>query len=186
MASLFGGTRWGMATGSATAQTQVRRAANSKALAAAARAGFVGRGVIYTLIGILSLRIAFSGEDEQADRGGAIAEIAQKPFGTPLLWLLGTTLAGMTLWRLSEAAFGQAGPDGDKPGKRATATGRALFYAFVTYSVLRCHTRCRQPRSAARLWAASRLGSSRASHCTASAWVVGRCGRQPGTGSPSR
>ncbi|MFM9442425.1 DUF1206 domain-containing protein [Streptomyces acidiscabies] len=38
-----------------------------KALAAAARAGFVGRGVVYALIGVLSLRIAFSGEDEQAD-----------------------------------------------------------------------------------------------------------------------
>lgn len=136
MASLFGGTRWGMATASATAQGQVRRAARGKAVAAAARAGFVGRGAIYTLIGVLSLRIAFSGEDEQADRGGAIAEIAQKPFGTPLLWLLGITLAGMALWRLSEAVFGQAGPDGDKPGKRAMAAGRALFYAFVTYSVL--------------------------------------------------
>jgi hypothetical protein len=135
MASLFGGIRWGMAT--VTAQGQVRRAARGRAIATAARAGFVGRGVIYALIGVLSLRIAFSREEEQADRGGAVAEIAQKPFGTPLLWLLGIALAGMALWRLSEAAFGQAGPDGDKPGKRAMAAGRALFYGFVTYSVLR-------------------------------------------------
>lgn len=102
----------------------------------AARAGFAARGVIYALIGVLSLRIAFSGGGEQADRGGAIAEIAQKPFGTVLLWLLGIALAGMALWRLSEAAFGQAGPDGDKPGKRAMAAGRCVFYGFVTYSVL--------------------------------------------------
>jgi len=136
MDSLFGGIRWGMATASATAQGHARRAARGKALATAARAGFVGRGVLYALIGVLALRIAFSGEDEQADRGGAIDEISQKPFGTPLLWLLGTALAGMALWRLSEAAFGQAGPDGDKPGKRAMAAGRALFYGFVTYSVL--------------------------------------------------
>ncbi|MER5518621.1 DUF1206 domain-containing protein [Streptomyces sp. NPDC002763] len=127
-----------MATGSATARGrgQVRRAANSKAIAAAARAGFVARGVIYALIGVLSLRIAFSGGGEQADRGGAIAEIAQKPFGTVLLWLLGIALAGMALWRLSEAAFGQAGPDGGKPGKRAMAAGRSVFYGFVAYSVL--------------------------------------------------
>ncbi|MFE2689824.1 DUF1206 domain-containing protein [Streptomyces mirabilis] len=127
-----------MATGSATAhgRGQARRAANSRAVAAAARAGFVARGVIYVLIGVLSLRIAFSGGGKQADRGGAIAEIAQKPFGTVLLWLLGAALAGMAVWRLSEAAFGQAGPDGEKPEKRAMAAGRFVFYGFVSYSVL--------------------------------------------------
>jgi hypothetical protein len=138
MPSYFEGIRNDMATGSATArgQGQARRAANSKAVAAAARAGFIARGVIYVLIGVLSVRIAFFGGGEQADRGGAIAEIAQKPFGTALLWLLGIALAGMSLWRLSEAAFGQAGPDGDKPGKRAMAAGRCVFYGFVSYSVL--------------------------------------------------
>ncbi|MFF4901919.1 DUF1206 domain-containing protein [Streptomyces sp. NPDC001068] len=130
-----------MATESATAggRSPVRRAANSKAVEVAARAGFGARGVIYVLIGVLSLRIAFPGGGdggEQADRGGAIAEIAQKPFGTVLLWLLGIALAGMALWRLSEAAFGQAGPDGDKAGKRAMAAGRCVFYGFVAYSVL--------------------------------------------------
>lgn len=138
MASHFEGIRNSMATGSATARGrgQAHRAANSKTVAAAARAGFVARGVIYVLIGVLSLRIAFFGGGKQADRGGAIAEIAQKPFGTVLLWLLGIALAGMSLWRLSEAAFGQAGPDGDKPGKRAVAAARCVFYGFVAYSVL--------------------------------------------------
>ncbi|MEV7976356.1 DUF1206 domain-containing protein [Streptomyces sp. NPDC086519] len=127
-----------MVTGSATARGrgQVHRAANGRAVAAAARAGFVGRGVIYVLIGVLSLRIAFTGGGGQADRGGAVAEIAQKPFGTLLLWLLGIALAGMALWRLSEAAFGQAGPGGEKPGRRAMAAGRFCFYGFVAYSVL--------------------------------------------------
>ncbi|MFH9468847.1 DUF1206 domain-containing protein [Streptomyces clavifer] len=114
-----------------------RRAANSKAVAAGARAGFVARGVIYLLVGLLALRIAFSDSGgKQADRGGAIAEIAEKPFGGVLLWVLGVALAGMALWRLSEAVFGQAGPDGDKPAKRAMAAGRAVFYGFVSYSVL--------------------------------------------------
>lgn len=114
-----------------------RRAANSTAVAAGARAGFVARGVIYLLVGVLALRIAFSDSGgQQADRGGAIAEIAGQPFGGVLLWALGVALAGMALWRLSEALFGQAGPDGDKPGKRAMAAGRFLFYGFVSYSVL--------------------------------------------------
>lgn len=116
---------------------QARRAANSDAVAAGARAGFVARGVIYILIGALALRIAFSDSGGgQADRGGAIAEIADKPFGTVLLWLLGIALGGMALWRLTEAVFGQAGSDGKKASKRAMAGARCVFYGFVAYSVL--------------------------------------------------
>ncbi|MEU5655232.1 DUF1206 domain-containing protein [Streptomyces sp. NPDC047737] len=122
---------------SMNARGQARRAANSRAMDAGARAGFVARGVIYLLVGLLSLRIAFSdGGGKQADRGGAIAEIAEKPFGNLLLWVLGVALAGMALWRLSEALFGQVGPDGHKASKRAMAAARFLFYTFVSYSVL--------------------------------------------------
>ncbi|WP_405773985.1 DUF1206 domain-containing protein [Streptomyces sp. NBC_00859] len=128
-----------MVTNSASARgrRQAKRAADSTAVAAGARAGFAARGVIYVLVGVLALRIAFSdGGGAQADRGGAIAEIAHRPFGHVLLWILGIALAGMALWRLSEAFFGQAGPDGSKPGKRIMAAGRCVFYAFVSYSVL--------------------------------------------------
>ncbi|WP_405690472.1 DUF1206 domain-containing protein [Streptomyces sp. NBC_01185] len=122
---------------STNARGQARRAARSRAMDVGARAGFVARGVIYLLVGVLALRIAFSdGGGKQADRGGAIAEIAEKPFGNILLWALGLALAGMALWRLSEALFGQAGPDGDKPQKRAMAAVRFVFYGFVSYSVL--------------------------------------------------
>ncbi|MEE4540570.1 DUF1206 domain-containing protein [Streptomyces sp. V4-01] len=111
--------------------------ADSKAVEIGGRAGFVARGVIYVLVGVLAVRVAFSDSGgRQADRGGALAEIAGKPFGHVLLWLLGIALAGMALWRLSEAAFGQAGPDGRKPAKRAAAAARCVFYAFVSYSVL--------------------------------------------------
>ncbi|PZT76360.1 hypothetical protein DNK56_23740 [Streptomyces sp. AC1-42W] len=115
---------------------KARRAGNSRAVGAAGRAGFAARGVIYFLVGFLALRIALDGGGEQADRGGALAEIARKPFGHVLLWVLGPALAGMALWRLSEAAFGAAGPDGRKAPKRPASGGRAVFYAFVASSVL--------------------------------------------------
>ncbi|MCX4728735.1 DUF1206 domain-containing protein [Streptomyces sp. NBC_01020] len=124
-------------TASARGRRQAKRAADSTAVAAGARAGFAARGVIYVLVGVLAARIAFSdGGGAQADRGGAIAEIAHRPFGHILLWVLGIALLGMAVWRLSEALFGQAGPDGGKPGKRAMAAGRCVFYGFVSYSVL--------------------------------------------------
>ncbi|MEU6819079.1 DUF1206 domain-containing protein [Streptomyces atriruber] len=124
---------------SATARGKgtARRAAKGHGVAVVARAGFIGRGVLYLLIGALALRIAFSdGDGRQADRGGALAELAERPFGHVLLWLLGGALAGMALWRLSEVFFGQAGPDGDAASKRALAGVRCLFYGFVTYSVI--------------------------------------------------
>ncbi|MFF1922420.1 DUF1206 domain-containing protein [Streptomyces sp. NPDC058221] len=118
---------------------KARRAGNGSTVEAGGRAGFVARGVIYVLVGVLALRIAFAdsgGGKKQADRGGALSEIAQKPFGSVLLWVLGIALVGMALWRLSEAAFGVTGPDGQKASKRLASAGRAVFYGFVSYSVL--------------------------------------------------
>ncbi|MER7950597.1 DUF1206 domain-containing protein [Streptomyces sp. NPDC096079] len=92
--------------------------------------------MLYLLIGALAVRIALTGSGEQADRGGALARIAATPFGAVLLWTLGAGLAGMALWRLSEAAFGAAGPDGDKVRKRALSAVRCVFYAGSAFLVL--------------------------------------------------
>ncbi|MHB9855409.1 DUF1206 domain-containing protein [Streptomyces sp. Tue6028] len=116
---------------------RARRAATGSVRETAARAGLVARGVIYALVGVLALRIAFGDGGRQADRGGALEEIASKPFGATLLWALGIGVAGMALWRLSEAVFGAAGQDGGKAGKRLMSAARCVFYAFVAYSVLR-------------------------------------------------
>ncbi|MFG3231356.1 DUF1206 domain-containing protein [Streptomyces antibioticus] len=115
---------------------QVERAARGSVVKGAARAGFAARGVIYLLVGVLALQIAFGDGGEQADRQGALGEIAQQPFGAVVLWALGVGLAGMALWRLSEAAFGAAGTEGRTWKKRLPALARSVFYAFVAYSVL--------------------------------------------------
>ncbi|WP_433549342.1 DUF1206 domain-containing protein [Streptomyces sp. CA-294286] len=102
----------------------------------AARAGFAARGVIHLLIGVLAMQIAVGGGDKSADQGGALAEIAEKPFGKVLLWALGIGLIAMALWQLTEALFGSVGPDGHKPRKRLLAGALFVFYGFVSYSVL--------------------------------------------------
>ncbi|MEU1557128.1 DUF1206 domain-containing protein [Streptomyces scabiei] len=112
------------------------RAARSSVTEGAARAGLTARGVIYLLVGALALQIAFGGSSEQADRQGALEEIAEKPLGSVLLWALGVGLVGMALWRLSEAVFGAAGADGHKWTKRLASAARFAFYSFVAYSVL--------------------------------------------------
>lgn len=92
--------------------------------------------MIYLLVGVLALQIAFGTGNREADRGGALAELADKPFGAVLLWALGAGLVGMALWRLSEALFGATGKDGHTAKKRLPAAARCVFYAFVAYSVL--------------------------------------------------
>ncbi|MGW6296141.1 DUF1206 domain-containing protein [Streptomyces sp. NPDC055058] len=117
-------------------ETDARRAANGSVREGAARAGLTARGVIYLLVGVLALRIAFGDGQRQADRGGALAELADKPFGALLLWALGIGLVGMALWRLTEALFGASGKDGRKARKRLASAARCGFYAFVASSVL--------------------------------------------------
>ncbi|MFB6553011.1 MULTISPECIES: DUF1206 domain-containing protein [unclassified Streptomyces] len=119
-----------------TGRGRARRAANGSAAEGAARAGLTARGVIYLLVGILALQIGFGTGNRQADRGGALAELSDKPFGAVLLWALGIGLVGMALWRLSEAVFGATGKDGHTAKKRLPAAARCVFYAFVAYSVL--------------------------------------------------
>ncbi|MFF3501460.1 DUF1206 domain-containing protein [Streptomyces sp. NPDC003247] len=118
-------------------RASAERAARGSGTKWAARAGLTARGVIYLLVGALALQIAFGHEERhQADRQGALAELSGRPFGSVLLWALGTGLVGMALWRLSELVFGSVGPEGRKAGKRLLALVRCVFYAFVASSVL--------------------------------------------------
>jgi MFS family permease len=125
-----------MAESGRAAKAAGREAADSKVLVGLGKAGLAARGVLYVIVGVLAARIAFGDHGEQADRGGAIEEIGEKPFGEALLWLLVVALIGMCLWRLTEAAFGQAVPDGRKASKRLVSLGRAVFYGFVVASLI--------------------------------------------------
>jgi uncharacterized protein DUF1206 len=98
----------------------------------AGRAGFAARGVIYLLVGYLALRIAFGGEEGEADRQGALHQLAEQPFGTVLLWLLAVGLACMALWRGARAVLGE-GEGEDGAGKRLASGARAVFYAAVCW-----------------------------------------------------
>ncbi|MFI8951643.1 DUF1206 domain-containing protein [Streptomyces sp. NPDC053750] len=156
-----------------TGRSRARRAANGSAAEGAARAGLTARGVIYLLVGVLALQIAFGTGNRQADRGGALAELADKPFGAVLLWALGLGLVGMALWRLSEALFGATGKDGHTAKKRLPAAARCVFYAFVAYSVLAFATGSGSNGSSDRQ---SRDVTARVMEMPAGRWIVGIAG----------
>ena len=121
----------------ARARSAGRSAAGSTWMAGLARAGFVARGIQYILIGIIAVQIAIGSSHQQADRSGAVRLVAATPFGTVILWVLVIGFAGMAVWRLSEAIWGQPGPDGHKASKRLASLGRTVLYAFFAYGVLK-------------------------------------------------
>ena len=124
-----------------------RQAANSRLMTWLARAGLAARGVLYVLIGIIAVQIAVNGSRQQADRTGAVRLVAQTPLGSVLLWLLVIGFAGMTLWRLSEAIWGTNEAGGHKAGQRLGNLARAVFYAVVTYGILKYALGIGQPSS---------------------------------------
>jgi hypothetical protein len=106
-------------------------------MAGLARAGLAARGVLYLLIGIIAIEIAFGNSHQQADRTGALRLLAATPFGSLLLWLLVAGFAAMMIWRLSEAIWGAAGQDGHKTTTRLAALGKAALYGAIGFGVLK-------------------------------------------------
>jgi hypothetical protein len=123
--------------GTTRTRRTARRAAGSRGMALLARAGLVARGLMYVLVGVIAIEIAVKGSHQQADRTGAVRLVAHTAFGSVILWLLVIGFAGMTLWRLSEAIWGSPEADGRKGSKRLANLARAVFYAVVTYGILK-------------------------------------------------
>lgn len=115
-----------------------RRASDSPAAKALARAGLTARGVLYVLIGWVAILVAFGQTSQQADQQGALQLLAGQSYGLVSLWLLGIGLAGYALWRLSAAAFGVAGEE-NTAGHRLKSLVQAVIYAgfgYLTFKVI--------------------------------------------------
>ncbi len=119
------------------ARSTARQAANSRFMSGLARAGFLARGILYGLIGVIALEIAFGDTRQQADRSGAVRLVAATPLGSVVLWLLVVGFAGMALWRLSEALWGAAGTSRRKETRRLGSLGRAVLYSVIAYGILK-------------------------------------------------
>src|SRR5215203_5965116 len=96
-----------------------------------ARAGLVARGVIYAIVGILSIKLAFGSGGKTTDQQGALAEIAKQPFGKVLLVLMIVGLAGYATWRLVRAAIGHGPEATDDTKERISGLASGIAYAAL-------------------------------------------------------
>lgn len=101
-----------------------RRAAGSRTMDVVARVGLACRGLLYLLVGVLALEVAFGGH-AQADSGGALRTVAAQPLGGVLIAVLAAGLAGLTLWKLLLVVYGREAKE------RVLDAGRAIVYAAL-------------------------------------------------------
>jgi hypothetical protein len=114
---------------SVTQQSPTTDFVHSTAFEWLSRAGFVARGIVYAVIGVLAFRLALGEGGRLVDQEGVFRTIAEQPLGTVLLATLAIGLGGYALWRLARALLGH-GPEGrDSSFDRVAALASGLVYA---------------------------------------------------------
>ncbi|MGZ4400541.1 MAG: DUF1206 domain-containing protein [Gaiellaceae bacterium] len=111
------------------AQVGGEKVARSDGFAWLARAGFVARGLIYAIIGVLAVKLAVGAGGTTTNQQGALRTIAEQPFGKLLLILVAIGLGGYALWRLIRALLGHGPEDSDSTLDRVAALGSGIVYA---------------------------------------------------------
>ena len=103
-----------------------------------ARMGLAARGVLYLVLGVLAVQIAFGDRGEEASQSGALNEVADQPFGSVLIWLIVVGLFGYALWRLVTALLGARSDPSATEGKdRVKALAEGIGYGSVAVVALR-------------------------------------------------
>jgi hypothetical protein len=103
----------------------------SSAFEALARAGFVARGVIYGIIGILAIKVALGAGGTTTNQTGALKTVAHQPFGKVLLILVAIGLGGYALWRFIHVLLGHGPEKSDDRFERLAALGSGVTYALI-------------------------------------------------------
>lgn len=114
----------------------VRAAASSGAFERLSRGGYIARGMIYILIGVLAAQLARGVGGDQPSQEGAMHAIARQPFGVVLLSVLAVGLAAYTMLRVTQAVIGRTPEAGrystiDRVGAAGSAVAYGIFCAIA-------------------------------------------------------
>jgi hypothetical protein len=113
------------------ARREGEKLAGAKPLGWLARVGLVARGLVYLIIGVLALQLAFGEGGKAVNQQDALKTIAHQAFGRTLLILLAIGLAGYALWRLVRAAVGHGAEQRDSGLDRIAALDSGVAYAIL-------------------------------------------------------
>jgi Domain of Unknown Function (DUF1206) len=103
----------------------------SSAFEGLSRAGFVARALIYGIIGVLALKLAFGHGGKLTNQQGALHTVAHQPFGKLLLTLVAIGLGGYSLWRFVRAGIGHGLESSDTGFDRIAALASGVVYGAM-------------------------------------------------------
>lgn len=99
------------------------------------RSGWVAKGVVYLLTGVLALAVAFRRSGSEASADGALRTLAQQPFGSLLLAALALGLVAYTASRVAEATIYP--PEGASLWRRVGYVAESVGYLGVAWLAVR-------------------------------------------------
>jgi hypothetical protein len=98
------------------------------------RVGWAAKGIVYGLIGVLALQVAFGSRSENADEEGALETVAAQPMGQMLLWFVAAGLVLYVVGRVLEAILLAT----DRPWHHRVVIGLSgLIHATVALAAAR-------------------------------------------------
>lgn len=119
-----------MSSATAGVERTARGAATSPGGILFIRIGYLAKGLVFLIIGLLAGRVALgNGGGGNVDRKSALHAIYNQPFGQFLLWVVALGLIAYALFSLARAAIDLDG-EGSKPG----AVVKRIGYAAVAIS----------------------------------------------------
>ena len=121
-----------------TAEDVRDKVSESPGLEIWSRIGLASRGALHLVVAALALRVATGDFDEKADAHGALATVAEQPFGRVLMLAAAAGFAGYAVWRFVQAVFDpdDKGADAKGVAKRASYVARGLLYVVFTVTAL--------------------------------------------------
>lgn len=104
-----------------------------------ARLGYLAKGVVYAVVGVLALQVAFGAGGRTTDTKGALSTLAQGTWSKVLLAVVAVGLVGYVLWRVVQAWMD---PDGKGTGAKGLLLRgfylvSAAIHAFLALAAFR-------------------------------------------------
>ncbi len=101
-----------------------------------ARGGYVAKGVVYLLIGVLAVKAAMGSGGKTTDNRGAIETLYQQPFGRFLVGVAAVGLFAYALWLFVSAALDLEGKGTDAKGVTARIAFAIVGGSYAALGVL--------------------------------------------------
>ena len=114
-----------------------RRTENSEWFDKAVRFGLVVYGVVYLVLAWLGIQLALGDHEGKATTKGAVAQLAEQPFGTFMIIVVAIGMFLLVLWRLFDLFLGHHEDDGADLWKhRASDLLKAVLYGAICWSAI--------------------------------------------------